>query len=422
MAKRLTALAFVALLTAGFAFAQDEQNLGIPGEVKNDPYREEIKVDGKKLAEDARQPEQKLEISGEVKTGFYWEETRIDGKRSTEDARMHNNDDAGTNQGRFRMNMHLHNENNMGMKIRYEQQVWTPGQFTQWAYALAYGNFIDNQLRVTVGKLGESPWSAGGPDIWEELDDKIGIRTEIMPNAVPGLDFGFVLGAYNEATYNEDTFEDNKLIDMLKETVLGISYSCDFFLLRFSWRLDGDLDNISFSTYNPGKYVEDNMSMMYRLEERIIRKYLPGFSIWANGFWKGIGEDKKIDPRDSSFYYRNWLYIDYSPAAFSSQLRFGYHAIGGLQTLIGRASFYYNILPVLSAGLAGNYRKEIGENAPGEQFLLWGVEPQIRVTFNPNAYIAFVYNFEQRYVTDELSLKRVFQDRQWINLRVVYTF
>jgi hypothetical protein len=385
MAKKVIALALAALVTTGFVFAQE------------------------------------LEVSGEMKTGFFYEKINVDGEERSQDARMHNNDDSGPNQGRFRMNLHLHKENNMGMKVRFEQIQWTASSPNQWAYAMAYGNFIDDQFKVTIGKLGESPWGAGGPDIWDELDNQVGIRFEVLPNAVPGLDVGFVLNAYNEAPYNPDI--DNKLLDMLSETVFGVAYTNDYFHGRIAYRLDGDQDNISFSTYNPGDYVEDNMSMIYRLEERIIRQYLEGFSIWVNGFWKGIGEKSDIDYRDSQRYFQNWLYIDYSPDAFSSQLRFGYHLNKGKQTFIGRASFYYNILSFLSAGAAVNYRQEFGEYAATDNkpFVLWGIEPQVRVTFNSNAYVAFVYNYGQQYATEGLA-DRVLQERQWINLRVVFTF
>jgi len=385
MAKRLTAIALAVLLTAGLIYAQE------------------------------------LEISGEMKTGFYWEQISVDGKKTEEKVVMHNNDDAGSNEGRFRLNLHVHSENNMGMKVRFEQLVWEDISDTQWAYAMAYGNFLDNQLRVTIGKLGESPWGAGGPDLWDELDNKVGIRTEIMPDFLPGLDVGFVLGDFNEAPYNPDV--ENKLVDLLRETVFGVAYTNDYFHGRVSFRLDGEQDNISFSTYNPGNYMEDNMSLIFRLEERIIRKYLPGFSIWANGYLKGLGEDPDTDPRDSTYSYRSYLYIDYSPEAFSARLSAGLQAGKGLQTFYGRAQFYYNIFSFLSLGAAGNYRQLFGENAPddGKPFAMWGVEPQLRVTFNPNAYVAFVYNYGQQYMTTGVG-PRVLQDKQWINLRAVYTF
>ena len=386
MTKKLAALAVVAFVTAGLVFAQE------------------------------------LVISGEMKTGFFWEKINVDGKETEENAKMYNNDDAGDNEGRFRMNLHLHKENNMGMKVRFQQTAWTATQPNQWAYAMAYGNFISDQLRVTIGKLGESPWGTGGPDLWNELDDQVGIRFEVLPNAAPGLDIGLVLNAYDEATYNKNNV-DNLLVDMLRETVFGVAYTNDYFHGRLSFRLDGDVDCISFDFINPENLQDDNMEMIYRLEERIIRQYLEGFSIWANGYWKGIGEESNISYLNSSFSFKNWLYIDYSPSDFSARLSFGLDFIKGMQTFKGRAGFYYNIFPFLSVGAAVNYWQKFGDHAPDDNkpFEQWGVEPQVRVTFNSNAYIAFVYNFNQEYATEGLG-DRVLKDRHWINLRVVYTF
>ena len=113
---------------------------------------------------------QTLDISGEMKTGLYWEKIEVPGEETWERARMHNNDDAGNSEGRFRMNMHL-TKDTIGMKVRFQQTVWTTSANNQWDFAFAYGNFIDDQLKVVIGRLGESPWSAGGPDIWQELDN-----------------------------------------------------------------------------------------------------------------------------------------------------------------------------------------------------------------------------------------------------------
>jgi len=387
MTKKLSAIALIVLLTANFAYAQ------------------------------------KLEISGEMKTGFFWERVDVDGKKSLEAVKMHSNDDAGGEQGRFRLNLHVHNEYNMGMKARFQQETWTGTPPTQFAYAMGYGNFIDNQLRVTIGKLGESPWGAGGPDLWSELDNQVGIRTEVMPKAIPGLDIGVVLNGWNGTKHNLDNGKvDNLLLDILQETVFGIAYTNDYFHGRFSWRLDGDVDSRGFPS-GPVEDVQEGMEMIYRLEERIIRKYLPGFSIWANGYWAAIGEDSRILPNDASMLYSNYLYFDYSPPAFSSRLTLGLLMVKDVQTFVGRAAFYYNIFPFLSAGAAANYRQLFGKRAPddGKSFLVWGIEPQVKVTFNPNAYVAFVYNYGQQWATLGQG-DRILQDRQWINIRAVYTF
>jgi len=384
MAKRVTAIALV-LLTACLVYAQE------------------------------------LEISGEVKTGFFWQSERVDGKKAGDDVvKMHNNDDAGDNEGRFRLNLHLHNDLKMGMRIRFERTVWTSAGEVRWTYAMAYGNFLDEQLRISIGRLGESPWGASGPDIWKDLDDQYGIRTEIMPKAIPGLDIGFVINGVNASPYERDNVS-NFLTEILKETVFGVAYTNSFFHGRFAWRLDSDWD-VDDRDLGGGIKVEDNMEMIYRLEERIIRQYLPGFSIFAVGYWRGIGEDEDTPNDYSTFNYRNYLYIDYSPEAFSSRLGLGLITTKGVHLFKGRASFYYNIFPILSAGAAFNYEQFFGEYAPndGKAFSLWGVEPQVRVSFNPNAYVAFVYFYGQQWGTE--GVKQVLKDRQWINLRAVYTF
>ena len=214
-------------------------------------------------------------------------------------------------------------------------------------------------------------------------------------------------------------------MDILKETVLGIAYTNDYFHGRLAYRLDGDGDidyRAQDSQGNP-LIIEDNMRLIYRLEERIIRQYLENFSVFANGYWAGIGEDPNMDYQTSSYSFKNWLYINYAPSAFSTRLSLGLDFTKGLQLFKGRAQFYYNILPFLSAGAAVYYWQKFGEQAPDDNkpFEKWGIEPQVRVTFNANAYIAFVYNYEQENAT-EGQIDRVLKDRHWINLRVVYTF
>ena len=352
---------------------------------------------------------QELSFSGEMKTGLFWEMLEVEGEETRELAKMHNNDDAGPNQGRFRLNMHLVN-NNIGMKVRFQQTAWTGVQPNQWDFAFAYGNFIDDQLKVTIGKLGESPWSAGGPDIWQELDDQIGIRTEIKLNALSGLNFGFVLNGWNNSNYYPEL---NMLSDMLMETVFGIAYTHEYFHVRFSYRLDGESDIYE---------KQEGMSLMYRLEERALKTVLDGFSIWANGWWRGIGEDTDV------VTFQNWLYIDYSSELLATQLRVGYDTGQNLinelwHNLSARFSFYYNVFEFLSVGAAVRYSHDFGatevKNAP---FRLIGVQPQIKFTFGPNAYIAFVYDYQWDYRRDATSTDPKLAQRQWFNLRTVYTF
>jgi hypothetical protein len=342
-----------------------------------------------------------LEVTGEMKTGLYWEKVEVPGEPVWERAKMHNNDDAGTNEGRFRMNLHLINDN-IGMKVRFQQTAWSMTQPNTWEFAYAYGNFVDEQLRVVIGRLGESPWSAGGPDIWQELDNQVGIRTEIKPNILPGLNVGFVLNGWNEANYHT---EKNTLVDILMETVLGIAYTNDYFHARFSYRLDGESDVYNFES--------EGTAMMYRLEERVLRNMVEGLSLWANGWWKGIGtNDQDI------INYQNWFYAQWAPEQFTSQLRLGYHTGIRRQEIHTRLSFYYNIFPWLSAGTAGTFRIDFGDSAVKDvPYKLWNVEPQIRATFAPNTYVALVYLYEVEPLSPERD-----KQTQKLNLRTVFTF
>jgi hypothetical protein len=350
---------------------------------------------------------QTLEITGEMKTGFFWERVDVPGEEVYERARMHNNDDAGGNEGRFRLNMHLVrddlNTNTIGMKVRFQQTTWTSTQPNLWDFAFAYGIFADRQLKVVIGRLGESPWSAGGPDIWQELDNQIGIRSEITPHIVPGLNIGFVLNTWNNSNYNTSK---NTLVDILRETVFGAAYTHDYFHVRFAYRLDGDSD-VWAADANEG------MEMMYRLEERILRNYVENLSIWVNGWWKGIGTDNP-----DTVSYNNWFYANWAPEAFSAQLRLGYHTGVQRQEIHTRLSFYYNIFPWLSAGLAANFRVDFGDaKVKDVPYKLWNIEPQVRATFGPGTYIALVYNFEYEPLSPDIN-----KTTQKLNLRTVYTF
>jgi len=352
---------------------------------------------------------QNLEISGEAKTGLYWEKIESPGE-VVEKVRMHNNDDAGQNDGRFRMNMHWKN-NDIGMKVRFEKLAWTDEMSLRWPFAFAYGDFFDEQLRIVAGKLGESPWSAGGPDIWNELDNQVGIRTEYKPQFLSGLNVGFVINGYNGSPYNP---EKQSLVDILKESVLGISYSNDYILARFCYRLDGEAD--SWDT------AQDGMEMMYRLEEKILRQYVEGMKIWVNGYWNGIGLENE-DPDKVTKIYKNWFYAEWAPPEFSTQLRLGYHPANRINELHTRFSFYYNIIPStepfwLSVGSAFLFQIDTGdEQVKDVPYKMWSVEPQIKFTFAPGTYVAFVYCYENWPLTQSTN-----KNTQKINIRAVFTF
>jgi len=347
---------------------------------------------------------QTLEVSGEMKTGLYWR--RAEAPDSFfEEARMHNMDDAGEREGRFRMNLHM-KMNTIGMKVRFEQTTWSSTQPNQWAFAFAYGDFFNEQLRIVAGRLGESPWAAGGPDIWQELDNRVGIRTEVKPAILPGLNAGFVINGYNQTAYNEGK---GTLADILQETVFGASYTHEYFHARFCWRLDGEADRMD--------KVQDGMEMMYRLEERIFQKYVEGLQLWMNGWWRGIGTENEDQDLVTRIYY-NWFYAQWEHQLFTAQLRLGYHPAVKVNELHTRISFYYNILSWLSAGAAFYFQVDTGDTPVKDvPYKKWIIEPTIKATFAPGTYVAFVYQFENE--PESVSTNK---QTNRINLRSVFTF
>jgi len=370
----------------------------------------------------AQSNDTELIITGEIKTGVYWERVEYENRDfiapGDEFVQLGNNDgDSGfPGQGRFRLNMNLfNNQLNLGVKVRYEQNDFSKPDFNM-GFAFVYGDFLNNQLRFSFGKLGESPWSAGGPDIWQELDSEVGFRTEFKPNFLKGLNIGFVINDYGGTSGIKETlyyYYEDTLLDILKETVVGASYTNDFFHARFSWRFDADAD-----VYNDDQI---GMEMMYRLEERILRKYVPGLEIWANGWWMGIGPDDRVK-KDDYQNFRNYFYVKYAPSLFLSELRLGMDIFSMRQKLTARGTFYFNIFPWLYIGPAVTYQTELGENrtVEGVAFNKIIVEPQIRVSF-PNGYFAFVYNYEWDYVK-EATPDPVLKETQKFNLRFVLNF
>jgi len=158
--------------------------------------------------------------------------------------------------------------------------------------------------------------------------------------------------------------------------------------------------------------------MMYRVEERILGKMVPGLQLWANGHWMGIGTEDQ-DPDYAVRSYVNWFYAQYAPENFTAQLRLGYAKEVSYDELRMKASFYYNILSWLSAGVAVNFSMRFGDDKPVKDvpFHLINVEPQVKMTFAPGTYVALVYLYEYEYLSSVRS-----KQTNKINLRTVFTF
>ncbi|GHV88054.1 hypothetical protein AGMMS50267_04140 [Spirochaetia bacterium] len=356
---------------------------------------------------------QEIDITGEVKTGFYWEDKLRDGQSSSEKtpqtSKMHNNDDAGSGLGRFRLNVDL-TKGNLGFMFRIEQTGMNEPA-PDWPYAFGYINLYDDQFKFSVGKLGGgSPWSTGGPEMWKELETVMGVRFEYKPSFVPGLNVGAVLNGFDK--YAEQQAEAT-LTDYLNETVFGVRYDHEYFGVRFEYRLDSDIDTL--------RPLDEGASLIYRVEERILTKYLPGFQIWANGNYTGISAEEE------AINFVNWLYIQYAPENLTAQLRVGYDVISNRSILHLRPSFYYNFFSnLLNVGTSFQFAQDFGEGKVVEDspFSYWNVEPKVQVNFG-SAYTAFVFHYgmEYKYRDDPSHPKWGPQEQmKWLNIRFGYTF
>jgi len=357
-----------------------------------------------------------FEISGEVKTGFYTEQQDIQGK-VTSQSKIHNNDeDSGKQEGRVRLNLNIAYEN-IGMRTRYTQQVWGVGNFFAIEFMYAYADLFNEQLKISAGTLGESPWGTGGPDLFEYVDNTLGIRTEWKPNFLPGLNLGFVLNRpdYGKAPGSEDKTE---FLDMLQESVLGIAYDHEYFAFRFSYRFDSEWD-WSLNAGNEGA------QFVYRVEERLLGKLLPGMQIFANGRFYGIFNEKKDAQLDTGSV--NWLYMEYSPENFTVNLNTCYTTVEARNTeprkqvLFLKPGFTYKLFDnflnlIIKFGM--EIPLENKKNYEDSFYNYWYVEPQVKININSNSYVAVVYNFKYQYENFKGDISKT----NWVNIRVVYTF
>jgi hypothetical protein len=362
---------------------------------------------------------QEFNFSGEMKTGVYWETRQVGDDDPKQLMEMGNTDDAGGFSpatgftgipGRFRLNLEFKPIPSIGFKVRFEDSSFT-GRTIAWAYSFAYGNFLDDQLKISVGKLGDSPWATGGPELNTSVDESFGnsfagIRTEYKPAFAPGFNIGFSLNPvshmvdYTKYEYDFEMF--------MSETVLGIGYTHELFAVRFAWRLDGpDKDNVQ---------GEDGHTMVYRIEEKVLKNYVPGLSVWANGRNTGL-----VNGGGAYKNFTNWLYIGFKEYGFDVQLRTGFD-VANLQNdeyqkklLTIKPIVLYSLAPMISAGFTFSFAKDFGALSQVDYDSMT-IEPQVKVTFNPNAYVAFVYGFQQ------LPRIGAVEKAHYINLRLVYSF
>ena len=371
-----------------------------------------------------------VEVSGEIKTGFFAEWREMKGE-SASYARIYNSDgDSGAAEGRIRLGLALQEEN-FGMRTRFYRQEFKAknNKFDSSSnigvdFAYAYGTMLDNQIKISAGLLGESPWGTGGPDLIKELettgnDPILGIRTEWKPlGFLRGLNLGFVLNRDNDTPPSS---AKEKFGDIFAETVAGIAYEHDFFALRFAYRFNRELES-------PAAIVNGSQ-LVYRVEERALEKFVPGISVWANGYCKGIGAKVINSQGATETFIQNWFYARYDPENFTVGIDVRYEDWfedkDNKQFLEIRPSFYYKLFNnILNVGVRGGM--EFGFNngryfREGAVYNFWFVEPQIKANLKSNFYTALVYRYTSGYYTGNPSFEED-QETHWFNLRVCFTF
>lgn len=384
-----------------------------------------------------------LTISGEAKTGIYWKQTQVAGMQPETDITLHSMDDAGGGMGRFRLNLEYENANGFGMNTRINWESWNNDNDMKWGFAYGFGNFFNNQLKVSIGKLAGSPWSTGGPEMWKELEENSGgggMRIEYKPAFIPEqygkLNVGFVLNWFNSDRDQGRPDVEASIADILQESVIGVSYTHKWFMVRFAYRLDSAWDGIQGNKDNLANghiagTGEDEL--IYRAEERILRNYVPGLQFWAMGDLFGLSAEKKKEIQ----FFRNWAFIEYEPPElwgmqrpFTAQLRFGHQQTGdeitGIRTeILIKPSFYWNFLDkLISVGLAFTLNQDYGsKKTEGSPYQYIEIEPKVQINFQ-SSYIAFVYNFRSEYIQEALKVPGYdpIMQTQWINLRFCIYF
>jgi hypothetical protein len=368
-----------------------------------------------------------LTFGGEVKTGL---NITKDGDADVT-GQVKNSDDAGT-PGRVRMNFNWV-KGNIQFKSRFEvtsSENWSgngandqgfkvePARFLKYAYAM--GDFWDNQFRMSLGKIGgDKPWETSGDEIWDSIEEITGARFEFKPNAVQGLNVGFVMPA---VVTNEGGA--GKIEDYLQELGFGARYENDALDIRLAFRLDGKMDQADED--------QDGSQFMYRLDIKALGNMVSGLSLWANGRFKGLGTVSGVP--DSKLNIVNWLYVKYAQDPFSAQLRLGLENWGeGNNTL---AALYIKpvvtykltswaeaqLVAVIDLGLAHKDGLKYAVDKDPSFLRRVQIEPKVTFTLGSGATIAPVYtldiypDYSSANNGGESKLKHQFE------VRLVYSF
>jgi hypothetical protein len=376
---------------------------------------------------------QDFTVSGEMKTGILWNKYENQLDDPTEETMSGSKDDAGTGPGRFRLNVgYFDPDIHVGFKFRMNWEQWnsaTKEPVPAWHYAFGYAKLLDRQVTLSLGRLGASPWGTGGPEMWrvlEALGTGSGIRVEVEPHAVSGLNVGFVLNQFNGT--REYWYRDGKkpvpFYEYLCESIVGASYTHEWFHARTAIRFDSQTDGTNRD--NDGI---DGLDLVYRLEEYALGRYVQGLKLWAMGYINGIGASEQ---NKSLFKTQNWMFAEYAPDLFTAQIRFGLDAIKDRQKLYIKPSVYFNLFDkFIKVGASFEYTKfffDVASNYKEDTvFDKIELRPLLQFNLGTNVVAALEYSFLREYQNykgteyERRGLEPVIQN-QWVNLRVGVTF
>jgi len=413
---------------------------------------------------------QEVVYSGELKTGFYIEQEKTGKQDPVANGGMTNNDgDSGTGQGRLRLDIRFAYQN-LGLRVRFQIEPNSTSlgpYYPAWSFAYAYGNLFNEQLKISFGLLGESPWGTGGPNLRSEPESRqyitynelsgdpytaseglMGIRFEYKPVFIPGLNLGFVLNQPDRTVMLQTT--EQTFGDVLGESVVGLAYEHDYFAFRVGYRFDSKID-----TY--ANKVDEGGSLTYRLEERALKNLADGMQLWLNGYYYGLGggqQEIEIQTVDgtgkitkkkigSGEYFINWLYWLWDTDNFITQFDAGFGVYKSYnndeydpgpvereeyQSLEFRPAFYFKLFyNLLQIGVGVGFGMEFGpgKTYKSSPYQYIAVEPQIRLNLGSGAYVAAVYAYTDQYAWfDEVAKDRRGEKsiKHSVNIRAVYTF
>jgi len=377
---------------------------------------------------------QEFVLSGEAKTGIIWKQTEnrlaegVDSKREGDGVRMGSMDDAGSFDGRLRLNVKYTNtKGNLGFQARlnWDQFNNAPTNGPNWSYGYGWGSFFDDQFVLSLGKLGNSPWGSGGPEMWRELEVSsfAGLRFEWKPKFVQSwengeMNLGFVLNWYDEVA---DTGMEREatLLDALQESVIGLAYKNNLFLVRTAFRFDSALDQ---GGARSGVDIDrEGQKFVYRVEEYVLEKMTPAIKlkIWALGEFIGFGSSSP----DDTFTTRNWLFFQVTPGDVTAQARFGYEASGVKTHMFIRPFVSYKLFGgLLVPSIEATYANDFGEHKIWEDsaYLYIDIKPRLQMNFAQGAYVAFEYYYKVEMVYPFPGPPEKYT--QWMNLRAGISF